>query len=863
MGKAQGMGDRPAHTGADVGPGGRSADPKHLAGVRWGPASELSMDRRARPWERVPGATPLLPVAVCATLGAIADRYLAVPANALVLCALVLLVAWGVLYVRGVLAARWALWLAAFFLTWCWSWQDRWQAPDDVTRGLTDQPQWVRLRGVVVSDVRHYANKPRPLATRVPTQGTTFTLQVSHVVVDGQPRSARGRVRVRLRGEHRLAWGDRVELVGHLARPAAPANPGERDSRQALLDQGIGAVLQVKSPQGLLAHEPHWAQDLSSFLAALRRRGVQALGRYLDQDQAALAGALILGDQEGVDPEVLERYRRTGVLHALVISGQHLIILYGGIMSLARLARVGRTRAALVVLPAMLGYGMLTGWEAPVARAALVSCVLWAGVWLGRPYVSVNALCLAWLVTLWCRPTEIFRPGCQLSFLCVLVLVCLYGPLREEWAQRRERRVLPAQEHSSWVARLLRWLGRELLWSWLASLCIWVVAAPLLAARYQLVTPIAVLLTPFVVLCVTVALLAGLLLVVLVLVFPWGAQVCAVPLAWALGASDWLTRRAEQLPLGHWFAGGPDEVWLWAFYVPLLAVMLWLPARRYWRIPLGLALASLAGAWLASSAPTGEALRCTFLSVDHGLSVVLELPDGRTMVYDVGSLGGPERIARSVLPFLYARGLHRIDELIVSHADADHFNGLAVLLERVRLGGVSTNPSFVRAGTPAVRQVVDLLQEHSVPLRTLRQGDTVRAGEAVLQVVHPPGEGPIGPENARSVVLLVEYQGRRILLTGDLEPPGLDRVVRRPIPPVDVLLAPHHGSPNANTLELGKWARPKLVVSSQSWQREAPQVYRKLGATVWSTARTGAVLVEIRKGQVLVRAWRTGEELRW
>ena len=74
------------------------------------------------------------------------------------------------------------------------------------------------------------------------------------------------------------------------------------------------------------------------------------------------------------------------------------------------------------------------------------------------------------------------------------------------------------------------------------------------------------------------------------------------------------------------------------------------------------------------------------LPVGHGGCTVLETPDGRTLLYDAGALAGPEVTRRQIAPFLWSRGIRRIDEVILSHADLDHFNGLPSLLDRFAIG---------------------------------------------------------------------------------------------------------------------------------------------------------------------------------
>ena len=76
----------------------------------------------------------------------------------------------------------------------------------------------------------------------------------------------------------------------------------------------------------------------------------------------------------------------------------------------------------------------------------------------------------------------------------------------------------------------------------------------------------------------------------------------------------------------------------------------------------------------------------------HGTCVVLETPDGQTLLYDAGSLGPPEFATESVAGYLWQRGIMRIDGIILSHADVDHYNAVPGLLERFRVGAVYVSP---------------------------------------------------------------------------------------------------------------------------------------------------------------------------
>lgn len=116
-----------------------------------------------------------------------------------------------------------------------------------------------------------------------------------------------------------------------------------------------------------------------------------------------------------------------------------------------------------------------------------------------------------------------------------------------------------------------------------------------------------------------------------------------------------------------------------------------------------------------------------------------------------------------------------------------------------------------------------------------------------MTILHPQPDAPIDHDNANSLVLKIEYAGRTILLTGDLEGAGLDELLAQPAIPCDVLLAPHHGSRAANPRALDDWATPTFVVVSGGRAKSGEALEEIYGAdtTVLATVTSGAVTFSI------------------
>ena len=157
---------------------------------------------------------------------------------------------------------------------------------------------------------------------------------------------------------------------------------------------------------------------------------------------------------------------------------------------------------------------------------------------------------------------------------------------------------------------------------------------------------------------------------------------------------------------GHRFVAGPTPGWVLAFYglLVLAAVAAWAVARgpakprlRQWLAVLWCAAAlSMVPGWLfARYGPSGSTPSGDLLAVGHGLAVVLHLEDDHTLLYDCGRMGDPQVGRRIIAPALWSRGINRLDQVYLSHADQDHYNALPDLLDRFKIGA-GGDPSGLR-----------------------------------------------------------------------------------------------------------------------------------------------------------------------
>lgn len=677
------------------------------------------------------------------------------------------------------------------------------------------------------------------------------------------PASGRTTLSVTGTADKQIVAGKTYLIFGQIRRIIGPQNPGEFDyasyaRADRLLCQMRTAAWECVEPLRIAKPSTgvldRWTTNAHDILSCVRAGGSRLLERHLSRAQSRLAGAVLLGARGELADERIEAFVQTGTVHLLAISGLHIGLVAGGLGLALRWMMVPRTIVAFAAAIAAVLYAMLTEARPPAIRAAALVAAGSLAYCLGRRPISANLLAAAGLVVLAINPAEVFRTGTQLSFLAVASLVWL-RPWR--WL-RVGYEELPAESRprSSWAKALAHRVWIDVGSLFLVGMVIWAVALPLIAARFHLIAPIALPLNVLLWPMMSLAMVSGLG----VLATGWFWPAAASWFGWAcdgwLGLLETSVVYARDLPMSHFWVPGPADWWLAGFY-GALAAMAWFSMLR---LPRRWAIGLLAG-WVAVgfSASTmlhrSDELQCTFLSVGHGCAAVVRLPSGKTLLYDCGALGSPERVARTVSSALWDAGVTHLDAVVLSHSDIDHFNALPELIRQFSVGVVYVSPLMFELDSPAVGALHSAIQSRGIRLAEVRLGDRLDEDDCTIEVLHPPQRGVLGGDNANSVVLRIEATGRSLLLPGDLDSPGLDDLVAEIPRHCDLLLAPHHGSPSSKPSTLAAWCWPTHVVISggnhANWERAAA-IYRQAGAEVWHTGSAGAIRARFGEDGLLV-----------
>lgn len=718
----------------------------------------------------------------------------------------------------------------------------------------------------------------------------------------------------------RLRYGDLIRVLVQLRRPRVYQNPGSFDFRRWMESiEDVSYTGTIKSPF-LVERLPNPNPPrLRALFGNTRRSLLQGIDRLYPPWSAqgrhgAVLKAILLGDRSSLDSDTIENFRRTGLYHLLVISGLHVGLLAMVVGVLLRAMRLREKWRSALLLLFLLGYAALVEQRAPTLRATLIILLYLVSRYLYREESGLNAIGLAALALLVYRPAWLFESGFELSFAAALLIAGLAVPILERTTEpyrralwhldevdrdaaltprqaqfRLDVRALAAglRTRASFFARhpqvgttvvvspirVLVWAANMLLFSAVLQLGLLLPMAEtfhrvtyagigLNALAIPLMTALLALAVPTVVLSATLPALAV-----------WPGKALALIMSGLFTLTDlpglpaWLSYRVPEPPA--WVS--------WGFAVTLV-VAAWALGRH--RRVLWVSLAALSGlAILISLHPFSPrlprgALEVTMLDCGGGDALFVVLPDRTTMLVDAGGIrpssgsGGAFPGRRwdpgedIVSPYLWSRGVGRLDVVALSHAHQDHLGGLAAVVRNFRVGEFwhGANPP-----TPAYQALLGDVQRRGIPMRQLVAGDRLPLGKTDVEVLWPPAGRALspGPSNDDSVVMRISSAEGSVLLPGDISDKVERELVSRGVPlDARLLKVAHHGARTSSSAEFLSQVSPSIALVAAEGRSPpnlpSPEVLDRLrtaGARTYRTSTAGAVTVTMKSSLLTVRAY--------
>jgi len=630
--------------------------------------------------------------------------------------------------------------------------------------------------------------------------------------------------------------GDVWELELRLRRPRGSSNPGGFSLENWMFRERLHAGGYVV---GMNRNRLIRSGEMSA-IDAWRRDFVVRAERQ-SKEAAPILAAIGVGARHLLSPEQWDRYAKTGTSHLMAISGLHIGLAaaaaFACILLVTALLRVRGNHLDLAAIGSVAAagvYALISGFAVPSQRALLMLLLAAIAVISRRRTQPFRILASVAVLVFVTDPVSMMAPGFSLSFGAVAVLLWI--------GQQNTRPVFGRRTRQLAVMQLALLLG----------------LMPLTVLMFQRVA-FAAPLTNFVVVPIFSFITVPMTLASMVVQAIWQSAATAFLSIAALSIVAvepliiWVSNLGFASALISGVGGDSRTIWLFVLFPAL-----WVLLPRGWP-----------GRWLAwlgvvalvlhkPVVPPNDCLRLDVLDVGQGLSVVLQSHE-HTMLFDTGASyrGGGSAAEKVVIPFLRYRGIHKLDWLVVSHADDDHAGGVAALTAAIDVAQIFVGEALTSVGRETDECGAGLIW---------------RVDGIKFEFLHPALEDTrLG--NDASCVLLISAGQYTVLLTGDIEAYGEEKFLSRwSYERSDIVLIPHHGSLTSSSPAFVNRLSPDIAIASAGfdnrWGFPKERVVRRwegVGARVLDTGTSGALTLSVcqRSGVGRVRSERWRQRRFW
>lgn len=557
--------------------------------------------------------------------------------------------------------------------------------------------------------------------------------------------------------------------------------------------------------------------------------------RIYNEKTSGFLKSLILGDKSGISDDFTESLKRTGMSHAVSVSGMHIAFIMGFIVFFSK-----NKYFKLLSVPVILLFALVVGAPQSALRAVIMQSMIILAGFSKREYDKLTAVAFAAFVLVAINPHCATDIAFVLSFSATLGIVLLYEPLSQLFSCFTVK-----------TKSILRKWSVDAVCVVSVSLSASLFTSPISAYSFgsvSLIAPIVNVLLNFLISCMFTF---GFINTVLGFLCPAFAKVVGVLLGSLSEFIMFAINLMAKLPFSSVRTHNPMVLAAVIFvcFVITYAILAGKKKVRVWYALILVAVAipaTVLGAYFSPSVAIGDGMRVDVLDVGQGQCIVARMGESCAVI----DCGGDKDADNIAIEHLLRNRVDEIDVMILTHAHADHANGVEYLTETI-----PTKTMYMPASDKENATFIRLSESagSSSDVLFVEEDTDVKLGDMTIKILALP-KGSDENENGISVLLCDgEYE---VLITGDIAQ-DYEKLLLSRIPDCEAYIAGHHGSKSSSSQALLNKALPELCVISvgegNSYghpSKEAMKRIENVGAKISRTDIEGTISFCSRKEEV-------------
>lgn len=610
-------------------------------------------------------------------------------------------------------------------------------------------------------------------------------------------------VYVKKNNEMNLEYGDKILIKGTFSEASESRNYGGYNYREYLKTEKIYGIVEIEEFNIKIIQK----NDISFYKYIINQSKEiikNQFHTFLSEEYSEICIALILGDKQNVEEEIINNFSNSNLAHVLAISGMHLTYI---ILIISRVTKYfGKSKQYIILIITIIFFCNLVGNTSSIVRATIMMILYFISKKTHRKSDSITNLSIAVLLILIENPYAIKSLSFLLSVGGTLGIILFYSYINNFLDNIK----LNSQN------KIIKYFKSQIALSVAANIII----IPIIARIYNKISIIFLFSNP----------LASILLSIimpLIFIFVFTSFLCApitkfisIILTFFIKCLLFICEISSKFNIFDLIVITPK---IWTIVVYYLIVVLFFikckvsffDKKIIMKIIKNIVVIYFLIAVIFYVINMIEPhMHIFFIDVGQGDSTFIITRSNKTILIDGGGSEGSEDYVgkNTLMPYLLDRGVKSLDYIMISHFDSDHCKGILYIMENLDVNNIIIAPQTEI--TENYKIFLEIVKRKNINVMLVQSGNNVKIDKYTYFEILWPGNRFI-EENAinnNSIVARLIYGEFTMLFTGDIEETVEREITKKYNMNSNILKVAHHGSKSSSSEDFIKNVNPEVAL---------------------------------------------------
>ena len=668
----------------------------------------------------------------------------------------------------------------------------------------------------------------------------------------------------------KLSYGDEIYFDGEYSIPEGKRNYGGFDYSLYMKTQKLYGTFEIENYELINKNK---GNKIEEKILDFKKYVKNILNTNLQKDEANLCIGLLIGDRTNISKQIEEDFKNSNLTHMLAVSGSHftyIILAISFVNKGIKRKRLGQIIMIIVIILFM----NLTGNTASVVRSGIMAIyIILASIFHKRADIWTS-MAVAIIIQLINNPYAIFDIGLQLSYGGVIGIVVFNKNILskilyfdnyikiniKEKIQKNNKYKM--QEINNTEIKLSK-VKKYIIEASAVTISANIVIIPIMMYHFNTISFTFLISNLLVGPILGFVVIFGFILIFLSFILNSFLMPFFFILNILISIILYIAHICANLPFSKVFVPTPNKLMLVLFYLNLFILFYYKEKnvknkkQKYSSILLIIIIIFNFIYPLADS--TKKNLTINFIDVGQGDSTLIRVDNKNILIDGGGSLYSDSFDVgeKTLFPYLLDRGITYLDYVIVSHFDADHFQGLEYVINNIKVKNAII--SSLGQNSKEFETFLNLAKKKKINIIYVKKGDSINFNNAKIEILYPDNEIINGnAKNNNALVCKLIYNNFSMLFTGDIEEIAEKKILKlyeknKEKLRADVLKVGHHGSKTSSSYDFIKTVFPKIALIGVGKDNNfghpnlgVIERLEKSGATIYRTDYMGEIELSIK-----------------